>query len=112
MLQSIEAIQHYTHGLTLDKFRQRRMAQDAVIRRIEILGEAARNIPMSGGSSIPTSLGARSQTCATSHSRLLHRGPGGHLGYYPERSSRVRTPTATTARSRAVAYDLRRAIPG
>ena len=45
MLESIEAIQHYTQGLTLDEFRQQRMAQDAVIRRFEILGEAARNIP-------------------------------------------------------------------
>lgn len=45
MLDSIEAIQRYTQGLTLDEFRQQPMAQDAVIRRFEILGKASRNLP-------------------------------------------------------------------
>lgn len=45
MLESIEAIQQYTQGLTLDEFRQQKLVQDAVIRRFEILGEAARNVP-------------------------------------------------------------------
>jgi uncharacterized protein with HEPN domain len=45
MLESAQAIQEYASGLTLDEFRSQRMAQDAVIRRIEILGEAARSLP-------------------------------------------------------------------
>lgn len=36
-----EAIERYTSGTTLDQFRPDEMRQDAVVRRIEIMGEAA-----------------------------------------------------------------------
>lgn len=45
MLDSVEAIQRYVNGLSLDELRQQPMVQDAVIRRFEILGEASRNLP-------------------------------------------------------------------
>lgn len=45
MLESAHAIQEYTASRTIDEFRSQRMVQDAVIRRIEILGEAARSLP-------------------------------------------------------------------
>lgn len=45
MLDSVLAINQYTHGLTETAFRSNRMAQDAVIRRFEILGEAANQVP-------------------------------------------------------------------
>lgn len=46
MLDSILAIGEYIRGLTEAAFRSNRMVQDAVIRRFEILGEAANQIPM------------------------------------------------------------------
>jgi uncharacterized protein with HEPN domain len=45
MLEIIEAIQQYTQGLTRDGLCRQQIVQDAVIRRFEILGEAARNVP-------------------------------------------------------------------
>jgi uncharacterized protein with HEPN domain len=45
MLDSARAISEYTHGLTEAAFQSNRMAQDAVIRRFEILGEAANQVP-------------------------------------------------------------------
>lgn len=65
MLESIEAIQQYTQGLTLDEFRQQKLVQDAVIRRFEILGEAARNVPSDWKHCIQKPRGARLLTCVT-----------------------------------------------
>jgi uncharacterized protein with HEPN domain len=45
MLDSVLAIGEYTHGLAEAAFRSNRMVQDAVIRRFEVLGEAANLIP-------------------------------------------------------------------
>jgi uncharacterized protein with HEPN domain len=44
-LESACAVQEYTADLTLSEFRAQRLVQDAVIRRIEIIGEAARSLP-------------------------------------------------------------------
>jgi uncharacterized protein with HEPN domain len=41
---SISAIEEYTRGLTEEEFCSNRLVQDAVIRRIEIIGEAVKNI--------------------------------------------------------------------
>lgn len=41
MLDSIVAIKQYTAGLTEDEFRQPGIVQDAIVRRLEIIGEAA-----------------------------------------------------------------------
>jgi uncharacterized protein with HEPN domain len=45
ILESIEAIQDYTRHSTEDGFYHNRMLQDAVIRRLEIIGEAVNHIP-------------------------------------------------------------------
>lgn len=45
ILESIEAIDEYTLGLTEEIFFHNREKQDAVIRRIEIIEEAARSMP-------------------------------------------------------------------
>jgi uncharacterized protein with HEPN domain len=45
MQESIEAIEEYTRGVPLEVFFRDRKLQDAVVRRIEILGEAVRNVP-------------------------------------------------------------------
>ena len=44
ILQAVQRIARYTKGMTEDGFSASEMAQDAVIRNIEIIGEAARNI--------------------------------------------------------------------
>ncbi|CAE6713127.1 hypothetical protein R69619_03129 [Paraburkholderia nemoris] len=44
MLNAIERIQRYTQGMTDSTFLGDELVQDAVIRNLEIVGEAARNI--------------------------------------------------------------------
>lgn len=45
ILDSIEKIEQYTEGMKFADFKKNRMAQDAVIRNIEIIGEASSNLP-------------------------------------------------------------------
>lgn len=45
MLESMNKIERYTKGLTYDKFERNEIVVDAVIRNLEIVGEAAKNIP-------------------------------------------------------------------
>lgn len=42
--ESILAIEEYTQGLTEEGFYDNRQVQDAVIRRLEIVGEATKNV--------------------------------------------------------------------
>ena len=44
ILESIEAIEEYTENITGKDFNSNRQVQDAVIRRLEIIGEAVKNI--------------------------------------------------------------------
>lgn len=44
MVHAIERIQRYTESLDLPDFLQSDIVQDAVIRNLEILGEASRNV--------------------------------------------------------------------
>jgi uncharacterized protein with HEPN domain len=46
VLDCIERIEEYVEGITKDRFFSSGQLQDAVIRRIEIIGEAVKNIPM------------------------------------------------------------------
>lgn len=45
ILKSIEWIEKDIEGLTEEQFEQNVPIQDAVVRRFEIIGEAARNLP-------------------------------------------------------------------
>ena len=45
ILESISAIEGYASGQTLDTFLHSLKEQDAVIRRLEIIGEAVKNLP-------------------------------------------------------------------
>lgn len=45
ILESIEAIEEYTADINKGKFLKTRQAVDAVVRRIEIIGEAVKNLP-------------------------------------------------------------------
>lgn len=43
--ESIEEIENYTGGMLKKDFLKSRKTQDAVIKRIEIIGEAVKNLP-------------------------------------------------------------------
>jgi uncharacterized protein with HEPN domain len=43
-LQAITKIERFTHGLTYENFEQNELVVDAVLRNLEIIGEAASNI--------------------------------------------------------------------
>ncbi|WP_239482816.1 DUF86 domain-containing protein [Paraburkholderia sp. C35] len=44
MLEAISRIERYTQGITADAFAAESHIQDAAIRNLEIIGEAARNV--------------------------------------------------------------------
>jgi uncharacterized protein with HEPN domain len=46
ILESIGLIEDYTRNLSSDEFLRKKETQDAVIRRLEIIGEAVKNIPI------------------------------------------------------------------
>jgi len=46
ILECLERIEEYTEGKTKDEFFNNTQLQDAVMRRIEIIGEAVKNIPI------------------------------------------------------------------
>lgn len=45
ILEAIEKIEEYTHDLTEAEFNKNIQVQDAVLRRLEIMGEAVKGIP-------------------------------------------------------------------
>ena len=45
ILDSIQKIQEYTKDTTIEDFNNRIESQDAVIRRLEIIGEAVKKLP-------------------------------------------------------------------
>ena len=45
ILESIKKISNYTHGISYNEFFQDEKTQDAVVRNLEIIGEAVKNIP-------------------------------------------------------------------
>ncbi len=45
MIESAGKARRYAEGLSLESFQQNDMAYDAVLRNLEIIGEAAKNIP-------------------------------------------------------------------
>jgi len=46
ILESISLIETYTSQISNKEFFESRQVQDAVIRRLEIIGEAVKNIPL------------------------------------------------------------------
>lgn len=47
VLESIEKIEDFTKGISWEEFLKSAIIQDAVIRRLGIIGEAVKNIPQS-----------------------------------------------------------------
>ena len=42
--EAIESIEEYLHGVSYDKFKSNKMMIDAVVRELEIIGEASNNL--------------------------------------------------------------------
>lgn len=53
ILEAIEKIKRYIHGMTLTEFKRNELVIDAVVRNFEIIGEASKNIPSSVQRSCP-----------------------------------------------------------
>lgn len=47
ILESIRYIEEYANGMNSAKFQKDRVTQDAIVRRLEIIGEAVKNLPAS-----------------------------------------------------------------
>lgn len=45
MLESMNRIESYTHSITSDEFFRSQLIIDAVVRNLEIIGEAAKHVP-------------------------------------------------------------------
>lgn len=45
MLACIERIENYCAGVTVREFAANLLLQDAVVRRLEVMGEAAKHVP-------------------------------------------------------------------
>ena len=46
MLEALEKILEYTHGLSFEEYLTDHKTRDAVLRNLTVLGEAARQVPM------------------------------------------------------------------
>lgn len=46
ILECIEKIEEYTKNVSKDEFLDETWIQDAVLRRVEVIGEAVKNIPL------------------------------------------------------------------
>lgn len=53
ILESITNVEEYTNGVSREAFMKSRVTQDAVIRRLEVIGEATKNIPPAFRSQYP-----------------------------------------------------------
>ena len=45
IIQAMNKIEHYTKGMSRKRFMKDELTVDAVVRNLEVIGEAARNIP-------------------------------------------------------------------
>jgi len=45
ILESIKKIEEYLEGITKDRFYNETKTQDSIFRRLEIIGESAKNVP-------------------------------------------------------------------
>ena len=54
ILESIDLIESYVSGIDLPSFAEDQEKQDAVVLRIEIMGEAVKNLPMGIRNANPT----------------------------------------------------------
>lgn len=53
ILESARKIQRYTKGMTFEQFRSQDVVFDAVVRNLEIIGEAAKHLPPEARAMMP-----------------------------------------------------------
>jgi uncharacterized protein with HEPN domain len=53
ILESVRKVQRYTHGLTFEQFQSQDLVFDAVVRNLEIIGEAAKHLPVEARALMP-----------------------------------------------------------
>lgn len=53
ILDSADKVLRYTRGMTFDEFRDNALVVDAVIRNLEIIGEAAKSLPTEAKAMMP-----------------------------------------------------------
>lgn len=54
ILESARRVQRYTEGLTVEQFHSQDVVFDAVVRNLEIIGEAAKHLPPDARAMMPT----------------------------------------------------------
>ena len=77
MLEAAEQITAYLSGVDEEAFKTTRMVQDAVVRQLEIIGEAAKNISSGVRDANPT---IRWKDIAGMRDKLVHQYFGVDLG--------------------------------
>jgi len=45
ILRSINKVQNYSGDMSFEEFKEKEMIQDAILRNLEIIGEAVKNVP-------------------------------------------------------------------
>lgn len=86
MQEALDRISRYTQGLTLEAFAADEIRVDAVVRNLELLGEAVKHLPRRhtrAGAPYPLAANRGAARCAGS--RLFQRQPHHRLGYRDER---------------------------
>lgn len=53
VVESVQKIRRYTEGLTFAEFRSQDLIVDAVVRNLEIIGEAAKHLPAEATALMP-----------------------------------------------------------
>jgi uncharacterized protein with HEPN domain len=77
ILEAIDRIERYTGSITLDNFLRDTKTQDAVIRNLEIIGEAVKNLPADFREAHP---GVEWRAVAGMRDKLIHHYFGVDMG--------------------------------
>jgi len=72
MLEAIGRIREYTAHLSLEEFESTRIAIDAVVRNLEIIGEAAHNVMLRDPDFVTAHPGVPWQPMYAMRNRILH----------------------------------------
>lgn len=66
ILDAVDKVAKFTEGVSFEQFAADDRTNFAVVRALEVIGEATKKIPQPSGSSIPISPGQRWRGCVTS----------------------------------------------